>query len=697
MKVVDYNDLCDIIERQREAEANGELTFVPYKRIKGHAKVKRGDPDYKGSSWNILVEWHDGTATYEPLGPFILDDPYYVAQYAHSKGLLNTPGWKTLRRYAKNIKKMNKRVNALRSTKTKLDRKTKVYKYGYEVPQSYRRALEIDKENGNDEWHLSMREELDTLWEYTCFLNCGKASEGAKPPDGHQRIRVHFVYDRKSDGRAKSRLVAQGNMLDPPRGSTYAGVAMLRSVRLVTFLSELNNLSLFAIDLKNAYITAEPIEKVYFVAGPEFQHGSQNLEGCVLQVVKALYGLRSSGKAFGDYCKSVLREMGFIPTKADPEILMRDAGDCYEYLALYVDDVLGALKNPKEFMETISSPPYSFQFKGGGEPDFHLGGSFQREADGTLLYNAKKYIARLVERYRHVYGEDPPKANEPMGPDIYPELDESDLCNEKEITEFQSLLGACQWCITLCRLDICAAILCLNAFSVCPRRNHLKYMKNIVGYLACHDDWGIRFRTKIPDYSHLQVPTYDWASSVYGSPEEQIPSDAPPPKGKCVRTTTFKDANLLHNRVTGRSCTGILHLVNQTPLDWYCKRQGQVETSSYGSEMVSCRIACEQIMDIRYTLRMLGVPLEGPAWLFGDNKGVVDSVTIPHSKLAKRWVALSYHRAREAIASGYVNFLHLEGRQNPSDTLTKNLRFSKMKDLLEPIMNFAGDTLNYIS
>jgi hypothetical protein len=94
---------------------------------------------------------------------------------------------------------------------------------------------------------------------------------------------------------------------------------------------------------------------------------------------------------------------------------------------------------------------------------------------------------------------------------------------------------------------------------------------------------------------------------------------------------------------------------------------------------------------------MLGVPLEGPARLFGDNKGVVDSVTIPHSKLAKRWVALSYHHACEAIASGYVNFLHLEGRQNPSDTLTKNLRFSKMKDLLEPIMNFAGDTLNYIS
>ena len=191
------------------------------------------------------------------------------------------------------------------------------------------------------------REELDTLAEYTCFHNHDKATEGAKPPTGHQRIRVHFVYDIKSMGLFKSHLVAQGNMLDLPCGATYTGVATLRSVHLVTFLSELNNLSLFAIDLKNAYITAQPIEKVYFVAGPEFQHGSQNLEGCVLQVMRALYGLRSSSRAFGDYIKSVLRKTGFIPTKADPEILMRDAGDCYEYLALYVDDVLGALKTPQ--------------------------------------------------------------------------------------------------------------------------------------------------------------------------------------------------------------------------------------------------------------------------------------------------------------------------------------------------------------
>jgi len=55
----------------------------------------------------------------------------------------------------------------------------------------------------------------------------------------------------------------------------------------------------------------------------------------------------------------------------------------------------------------------------------------------------------------------------------------------------------------------------------------------------------------------------------------------------------------------------------------------------------------EQIQDLRYTLRDLGVPLDGPAWLFGDNQSVVTSSTLPHSKLNKRHNALCYHKVRE--------------------------------------------------
>jgi hypothetical protein len=92
-----------------------------------------------------------------------------------------------------------------------------------------------------------------------------------------------------------------------------------------------------------------------------------------------------------------------------------------------------------------------------------------------------------------------------------------------------------------------------------------------------YPDAAIRFRTEIPDYSHLDHKTYDWAYSVYGESNEEVPTDMPTPRGKPVRTSTFEDANLMHDLTTGRSVTGILHLlVNSTPADWLCKLQGRV-------------------------------------------------------------------------------------------------------------------------
>ena len=61
---------------------------------------------------------------------------------------------------------------------------------------------------------------------------------------------------------------------------------------------------------------------------------------------------------------------------------------------------------------------------------------------------------------------------------------------------------------------------------------------------------------------------------------------------------TWVDANLYHDFLTGRSVTGVIHLVNQTMIDFYSKKQNTVETSTYGSEFVAARTATEQIIDL---------------------------------------------------------------------------------------------------
>jgi hypothetical protein len=103
----------------------------------------------------------------------------------------------------------------------------------------------------------------------------------------------------------------------------------------------------------------------------------------------------------------------------------------------------------------------------------------------------------------------------------------------------------------------------------------------------------IRVRTEEPDYSDIPDIVHDWIYSVYGKVEELLPADAPGPLGNHVTLTHYVDANLMHGIATGRSVTGILHLMNKTPIEWYSKKQAAVETATYGSEFVAARVCTE--------------------------------------------------------------------------------------------------------
>ena len=69
-------------------------------------------------------------------------------------------------------------------------------------------------------------------------------------------------------------------------------------------------------------------------------------------IFKALYGLRSSGARYHETMANTLSDMGFKPTLADPDLWIRDKGDHYEYVCVYVDALMMISKNPKEFFDS---------------------------------------------------------------------------------------------------------------------------------------------------------------------------------------------------------------------------------------------------------------------------------------------------------------------------------------------------------
>ena len=673
-KILTYNKMLEWCERDMIMDGHFEIDA-----ILAHRKNPKA-----GFGYDVKIRWGDGTCQWNDLKLTFDDDPISVALYAQRNNLLNDPGWKKCKPYAKNKKKLARMVNQarLRSNRTR-----PVYKYGFQVPRNHEEAVRIDEKNGNTLWQDAEELEVDQLQEYSTFNDLGI---GAPIPTGYTKIPVHFVYDVKHDGRHKARMVAGGHRTETPVDSVYSGVVSLTGIRTVTFLAEHNKLELWGTDIGNAYLESYTKEKVCFVAGPEF--GA--LSGHVFVIRKALYGLRSSGARWHDRLFDTLTDMGFTPSKMDPDIWMRPKADHYEYIACYVDDLLIASKTPQAIIDSLQGKPNNFKLKGTGPISFHLGCDFFRDEDGVLCVGPRKYIERMVMQYESMFGTKPKGGySSPLVSNDHPELDTTDLLDEDGIHQYQSLIGTLQWTISLGRFDIATAVMTMSGFRTAPRSGHLDRVKRICGYLSKMKHGFIRIRTDEPDYSDMQAADYDWTRSVYGNVTEELPKDAPEPLGKEVVLTSYVDANLYHDMVTGRSVTGVLHFINQTPVEWYSKKQPTVETATYGSEFVAAKTACQQIMGMRISLRYLGVKIRGATKLFGDNGSVVKNGSIPHSTLRKRHHGLSYHYTRETIASNAVDYQFIPGHLNPADILSKHWGYQQIwASTMRPILFWRGNT-----
>ena len=260
----------------------------------------------------------------------------------------------------------------------------------------------------------------------------------------------------------------------------------------------------------------------------------------------------------------------------------------------------------------------------------------------------------------------------PLYKNDHPELDTSEILEGDMAAKYLTMVGQLQWLVTLGRFDIHAQVAAMSRFRAAPRQGFMDRIKRIYSYAIRTKDYAIRFRTDQPDYSFLPDQDFDWTYSVYGNVQEILPDNMPDPLGKAVTTTTTMDANLNHCLATGKSLIGCLHFVNKTPVDWYSKKQVTVETATNGSEFVAAKTVTEQIMDIRQTLRYLGAPIGTKSFLFGDNRSVVTSFTLPCSTLTKRHNILAFRRAREAIAAKLMAFYSIQSAYNLSDILSKH-------------------------
>ena len=197
-------------------------------------------------------------------------------------------------------------------------------------------------------------------------------------------------------------------------------------------------------------------------------------------------------------------------------------------------------------------------------------------------------------------------------------------------------------------------------------------MLKVFGYLKCHSKAKLVFDTRDFLAPTGKEVSHGWGELYPGACEE-MPDDMPVPKMKPVNISNIYDASHAPCLVTRRSVSGIVLMLNNTILRCTSKRQNTVESATYGAEIVAGRLAVEQVMDVRYKLRMLGVPICDASVLIGDNQSVITSCSIPSSNLKRKHNFIAYHRIREAVAAGIVKLKYIRNALNLANALTKAL------------------------
>jgi hypothetical protein len=128
--------------------------------------------------------------------------------------------------------------------------------------------------------------------------------------------------------------------------------------------------------------------------------------------------------------------MGFIQSKDETGIWMRENNGLYEYIAAYVDDLLIASRDPGEITRTLENA-HKFKLKGVCPRTYH-------DKDGTLCYGPCKYIAKLLDQFENMFGCKPKEYTSPLEKGDHPEIDDTEELDEEGIKKYQTMIECLQ-------------------------------------------------------------------------------------------------------------------------------------------------------------------------------------------------------------------------------------------------------------
>ncbi|KAK8921057.1 hypothetical protein KSP39_PZI020242 [Platanthera zijinensis] len=461
------------------------------------------------------------------------------------------------------------------------------------IPKIWQEAVKIP------EWKTAMEEELRAL-------DKNKTWQLVSLPPGKRTVGSRWVYTVKQnqDGvveRYKARLVAQG--YTQAKGidyqDTFAPVAKMNSIRVLFSVVASRRWELLQLDIKNAFLNGDLEEEVYM----DIPQGSviKGSKGKVCRVLKSLYGLKQSPRAwFGRFYKFML-QLGYTQSHADHTLFIKRKGAQVSILIVYVDDSIitgDHLEGITYLKEQLSK---EFEVKDLRKLKYFLGIEMVRSQQGIFI-SQRKYTLDLLEE-TGMLGcapvDTPIEANHKI---------DADASGEKvDTSKYQRLVGRLIY-LSHTRPDITYAVGVLSRHMHSPSVRHQQAVFRVLRYLKKAPGRGVLFKN-----------------------------------GKSLEVEVFTDADWAGNQDDRKSTTGYCTFVGGNLVSWRSKKQNVVARSSAEAEYKAmAQGVCERLW-LRTLLRDIGLQGNNPIMIYCDNKAAISIAHNPVQHDRTKHVEVNRH------------------------------------------------------
>lgn len=479
-----------------------------------------------------------------------------------------------------------------------------------------------------------LQAEKDHLQSHAIMQSWDEVDKQLPQAHGHQILDCMWVYTYKTSQngafkKCKARLVVRGDQQKPTSQETYAATLAARSFRILMAIAARFNLELIQYDAVNAFVNARLQKPVYMQMPAGYRS-----PGKVLQLNKALYGLRESPLLWQKELTTALLALGFQPVPHEPCILLRDG----ILVFFYVDDIVFAYK--KEYTAIAQSLAQrlrqKYQLTGGNNLQWFLGIEIIRDREKGLIWLSQTaYFDKIVQ----LASIPPTRAKVPIATAEL--LPYNGKAEPRSITAYQQKTGSILYAAVITRPDIAFAASRLVRFNTNPGPLHHKAADQVLHYL---------------------YNTRNLALQLGGEDDFIVASDA-----------SFADNTL--DRKSSQAYT--MRLFGGL-VGWRANKQDTVTTSTTEAELLALAQATKEALFVSRVLAELTIRLDDHRIKIQcDNKQTIRLVTTEVATLQTklRHVDIHNHWLRQEVSRQKIKVEYTPSADLVADGLTKALNY----------------------